>query len=272
MGQNGEQIVYPSIIFRLKDDYYSVGSEYVQTIMQKPKFKKIPNSDPMISGVFMFRNSTVPLMSLRSAFGMVTVQDELAEFNKMIDDRKEDHINWVDELRRCIASDEKFTLATDPHKCTFGRWYDSYSTDENVVISHLHQIENPHTRLHNSAKVIEELIAKGDDNGVKEVMSKIDNDYMPKILSLLDGTKEVYEEAFREMVLVLSAESTLGIIVDEVIAVEVLKDVDKDNAVRKLDNTKYIVGVKQSAKFDEIIMELDTRRLLNIADKFKDLA
>lgn len=260
------KIVYPSIIFRLKDDYYSVSSESVQTIMQMPAFKKIPNSDPMITGIFMLRDVTVPLLDMRVAFEMKTINDEYKEFCEMIDLRKQDHVIWVDELRRCTATGSKFTLAKDAHKCEFGRWYDSYDTEHNIVLSHLHQIEIPHHRLHNSANVIEEMLAQDNQEGIKEVMAKIDNDYMPKILNLLEETKQIYREAYREMVLVLTGRSkSIGLIVDEVMAVEVLGDVSGDDAVRRLNNTRYISGVKKSEKINEIIMDIDANRLINIA-------
>jgi len=259
------KIVYPSIIFRLKDDYYSVGSEFVQTIMQMPAYKKIPNSDDMIRGMFMLRDVTVPMLDMRVAFSMKTVQDEFDEFADMIDQRKADHVNWVEELRKSVATGSKFALATDAHKCEFGRWYDNYDSEHNIVISHLNQIELPHHRLHNSALVIEEKLAKNDEAGVKAVMDRIDGDYMPKILNLLEETKQVYREAYREMILVLQGRNPVGLIVDEVVAVEVLTGVSGDESIRQLNNTRYIAGVKKSAKLDEVIMDIDARRLLGVA-------
>lgn len=265
-----EEIIYPSIIFKLKDDYYSVSSKYVQTIMQKPSYKKIPNSNPMIDGVFMFRDGTVPLLNLRVAFGMTTIQQEIDEFEAMIDARKEDHIKWVDELRRCLTSNEKFTLATDPHKCAFGRWMDEHKSEHNMLMTNINQISTPHTKLHEAAVKAEDLRLNGNYDELRNLMKKIDNDYMNKIMTILENIKEVHKDSYREMTLVLSGNNTIGIVVDEVIAVEVLKDVSGNETIKRLNDTKYIVGVKKSEKIDEIIMGLDTERLLNIADEFNE--
>jgi chemoreceptor zinc-binding protein len=44
----------------------------------------------------------------------------------MIDERKNDHIHWVNEFERSIKNDEQINLNTDPHECAFGKWYDNF--------------------------------------------------------------------------------------------------------------------------------------------------
>jgi methyl-accepting chemotaxis protein len=84
--------------------------------------------------------------------------------------REIDHLNWalkVGELQR--NENEEMTelgVEKDDHKCKFGKWY--YSDDRKKLESLLpeikpllEKIEEPHSRLHESAKKIESLLKKG---------------------------------------------------------------------------------------------------------------
>ena len=264
-----DEIIYPSITFKIEEDIYAISSKYVKTIMQMPKYKKIPNANPIISGVFMLRDLTVPMLDLRKAFGVKTVEDECREFAEELEKRKDDHINWIAELKRCTSTGEKFTLTTDPHQCAFGRWYDKYESNHNMVNAHLNQILLPHEKLHKSAEIIEECIKNGEQDKAREVLDKAENLYMPRILQLIEETESIYREAYRQMVLVLSDdENTLGVVVDEVVSVENLSDAGGEKAIREFNNTNYIDGIKLSEKTNEIVIGLDDKKILGLAENF----
>ena len=72
-------------------------------------------------------------------------------FEQMIDDRKQDHINWVNELERYMVEGGSFKLARDPHQCALGKWYDHFTTDNMSVTNLLKKIEEPHENLHKAA-------------------------------------------------------------------------------------------------------------------------
>lgn len=259
----------PSIIFNVRGDLYSVNSRYVKTIMQLPKYKAIPNSMPMISGVFMLRELTVPMLDMRAAFSLTTVERECAEFADMINKYKSQHISWVQELKKSVAAGEKFTLTTNPHQCDFGMWYDKYESAHNVVNSHMKQIDLPHQKLHKTAEQINEQLVNGNIEAANELLEKAEELYLPKIEKILDEVADVYKESYRQMVLVLSNEmSTIGLVVDEVTAVETLIDVGGEEAVRKFNNTEYIDGVKKSERMEELIIGLDDEKLLEITADF----
>ena len=264
-----DEIIYPSITFKIEDDIYAISSKYVKTIMQMPKYKKIPNANPIISGVFMLRDLTVPMLDLRKAFGVKTVDDECREFAENLEKRKDDHINWITELKRCTSAGKKFTLTTDPHQCAFGRWYDKYKSNHNIVNAHLNQILLPHEKLHKSAEIIEKCIKNGEQDKAREVLEKAENLYMPRILQLIEETESIYREAYRQMVLVLSDdENTLGVVVDEVVSVENLSDAGGEKAIREFNNTNYIDGIKLSEKTKEIVIGLDDKKILGLAENF----
>src|SRR6056297_1718588 len=77
--------------------------------------------------------------------------------------REVDHLNWTVELNDLLNNDtvHELTVETDPKKCAFGQWY--YSEERLEAEQMLPQlkpllaaIEEPHSRLHESAIAVDE--------------------------------------------------------------------------------------------------------------------
>lgn len=260
-----EQIVCPSIVFKVKETLYSINSKNVTSIMQLPQYHAIPNAPDGISGIFTLRGEAVPMLDLRVVFGIPSLSQEYVEFSQMLEDRKQDHIRWVNELERCIEENEPFTLATDPHKCAFGKWYDSYQIDNHTINHHLRKLEDPHRRLHLAAEEVQKCRRDCQHCTrpvcLKTILDQVKREYMPTILTLLDDAKELFKTAYHEMVLVLGETRQLGIIVDEVVAVEDLADLDSLHSFEQFGNTDYVCGVHKSENLPGLILELDESKL-----------
>ena len=133
----------------------------------------------------------------------------------MLDARKQDHVNWVSALERSIETSERFTLATDPHKCNLGKWYDNFKTNSSELSAHLARLEEPHRKLHEVALRAERCIEARDRDAVadckKSVFEEARDEYMPRVLDVLESAKEIFRaREFQEMVLVLSGDTGLG--------------------------------------------------------------
>ncbi len=271
--ENG--IIYPYIVFKIFGKLYCVTSKYISTIMQLPNFEKLPDADPCITGVYTCRGELVQMLDLRTLFRMPSLAQEYQEFSSMIDVRKQDHINWVNELKKSVAENYQFPLATDPHKCAFGRWYDSFYSENNEVNLYLKKLEFPHKALHEAAVKVGEC--NRDCGNCKrekclEVALKEAEDlYMPQVLDLLDGVKEVFKSAiYHEMSLVLNGGRGIAIVVDEVLSVEQLTDVEETPEGGRFKGTPYISGVKKSAGIDGLIMEIDVPAIIKPYQKDRE--
>jgi methyl-accepting chemotaxis protein len=77
--------------------------------------------------------------------------------------REVDHLNWSTELSNFISDENlsELTVETDPRKCDFGVWYYGEGRKEaEILVPQIHnvleEIEEYHTKLHESAISIEE--------------------------------------------------------------------------------------------------------------------
>jgi methyl-accepting chemotaxis protein len=82
--------------------------------------------------------------------------------------REIDHLNWARKVGKFQRNENMTTLEVekDSHKCGFGKWYYSDKRKEAEtkipgIASVLAQIDDPHTKLHNSAIELEKLLQKG---------------------------------------------------------------------------------------------------------------
>lgn len=268
MGQENE-ITYPSLVFKIQEEFYAIDSRHVSSIVPMPAYRRVPDSAPEILGIFRYRDQVAAVLDLRTLFGMPTLENEYTEFQNMLEQRKNDHIHWVKELERCMECNEEFQLATDPHKCAFGRWYDTYKTDNQVIGFHMRKIDEPHKKLHEAALEVQscsqECSSCERKECLKSVFDRLKGEYMPKILSILDEAKAIFKAAYHEMVIVLEdGSNTVGLVVDEILSVDQLEDLEDSNTLMPARESNYILGIMQSTKLKGLISLIDDEGLLNV--------
>ncbi len=262
-----EDRVYPSIVFEVGNNLFSVDSRYIETIMQLPRCDKLPDARPEIKGIFHYRGKTITMFDLRLVMRLQSRESEFDEFAKMIDARKGDHINWVNALENTATTDAPFTLATDYHKCALGRWCDAFHSDIAELNFQIGKINEPHRKLHETANEVHDLLEnKSDENRYKTaqaVVKHLRETYMTAVIDILEQTKGVYKDTvFKEMALVMSGDHSMGLIADSILAVEELSPISEGEEVNKFLPEPYVTNVMRSKKIDGLILGLDIQKLL----------
>lgn len=260
-------------VAKVKDNAYAIDSTQVEAIfLLEEEITPVAHSQEDVLGIVSFRGGILPIVDLRLMLGMPSRREEEEAFEQMLEQRKQDHVNWVQELKRCLRENDTFHLATDPHKCAFGRWYDNYEPTSHTVAFHLKKIDEPHQRLHRSA---EDAFACSQDHEhctrqecLFDVVKNGVERYMGQVVGLLEDAKKIFRSSYRRMVIVVSdGQTACGLLVDEVLSVEQLVDIsvnDRSDVVRRNPWVDHVATRKGS---DELIMAL------NLAPVFeKDLS
>lgn len=211
---------------KLQEQIYAIDCRYVDSIFEVVQnIVPLPKADERLLGLINLRGSMLPIMDLRKLFRMKTVQDEMAEFKKMISLRKDEHIEWVDTLKHCVVTEEEFTLTTDPHCCKFGKWYDHYKPTNQVVKHYFSQINEPHTKLHQSAL---HCFAANYRSEKQKIFTEETDKAMSQVVQALDNAVVAYQKSFRKMcVAVSNGVSQIGLLVDEIISTEQINNIQK---------------------------------------------
>ncbi|NCB31724.1 MAG: hypothetical protein EOM66_10000, partial [Clostridia bacterium] len=256
--------------FQVGADRCSITARCVSSIMLMPEqVVHFPQAPAYCRGLIHLRGQVIPLMDTRTLFGMPTLEQEYADFCAMLDARKQDHLNWVEELDRCLEEDVRFPLATDHHLCALGKWYDSFTTDNNAVMFHLHKLDEPHQRFHVAAHRFNECKKKrtgcGGDLEIRKAAKAAREENMPLILKLLEEAKEVFLSSYQAIVIVLEGEQgSLGLIVDKVHSVETVIPIDEDQSNSYFSRSSFVSGVAKSEKTNELMLTLNHQSLLDL--------
>lgn len=254
---------------KIKDQIYAIDSKYVQSIFQLlEKPTRVPNCSPCIAGIIQLRKNILTIINLRILLGLESFEEEREQFTRMLEQRKQDHIKWVKELVRSVGENEEFKLATDPHKCALGKWYDGYKTSNHAITFQLNKIDEPHRALHKTALDIFKCKENQDEQVgglcIKEHLNKAAEEYMPKVVRLLEETVEVFKESHRDMcVAILYCGELKAFMVDEVSSVEKLTVISDASDIYKNGGNSIVSHIGQAKGQNDQILMLDIDKLMS---------
>jgi len=156
-------------------------------------------------------------VDLRKRLGMRGLPEATETLVELLNQREQDHINWLKELQASIHEGREFRLATDPHKCAFGKWYDSFKTSDTLLQFQLAKFDAPHKRIHSFAVQTANLIQQGHkDEAIRLVEDARDRE-LAVLIRLFADTRQHIQENIREIMLILEhAGRRIGFVVDSV--------------------------------------------------------
>lgn len=82
-----EEIEYPWLVFKIKNNLYTVNSKIITSIVMLPEnVTKIPNVPDYMLGLIHLRGNVIPLADMRLLFNMKSIKEE---YNELTDEEKE---------------------------------------------------------------------------------------------------------------------------------------------------------------------------------------
>lgn len=211
----------PWLIVRLKGQPFALPAQEVRELVMEPQIAGVPDIPAYVRGVMNIRGRMVPVIDLRKRLGMTSASEETASFCALMDQRREDHVNWLNELEASARERREFKLATDPHTCAFGRWYDSCQSGNVWIKAVLGRFAEPHRRIHATAGEVLALQSQGNWEGAGELIEMTRSRVLGKMIALFAKLQELVRESQQEIAVVLQTDTrTVAVSVDEAVAVE----------------------------------------------------
>lgn len=262
---DSSKINSPWVLITVDNVIYAISCESVLSLNQVPAITPLPATPPEVRGVIDFRTRLIQLVDTRILLGLKSVMEEINDFEMMMDQRCKDHVNWVETLEQTVKNDSEFTLTTDPHKCAFGKWYDSYKPETaNIMFSATFvKFDAPHKAIHQIGVAAKELIYKGHKDEAIKLIEAVKNTELKQMLHLFNNLKEAYRESRRETVVVLGDENqSTGLSVDQITAIENLSEFDTDFISESLTSTEYLSGMAKR-KNGSVVLLLNDEYILS---------
>ena len=255
----------PFVLVKAQALVAALPSASIIALAALPPESDVPDTPAFARGVVVMRGRTLPLIDLRRRLGMPSLADEVETLAQLLDAREEDHRRWVAELEASVRERRPFTLTTDPHKCAFGRWYDSLRTDHLVLESQLKKIDGPHKALHAHGAEVVALMAKRDTDAAEALIATVHAGVFAEIRTLLADTRTMLRDSGREVALVVeTGRATVALAVDQVESVETLERAESHRIDRVLPGMgdRLVTDVAMRRGDRQLVMVLDPGRLM----------
>jgi len=260
----------PWVIFNLLKDQFAVSANNVREMVAMPKVISVPQTPDYIRGVINLRGQVIPVMDLRLRMGMKSLVDEVKNLIQILNQREQDHKNWIVELESSVRDRREFKLTTDPHKCAFGKWYDNFKTDNRILSNCLNKIDIPHQKIHAIAIEVKAMEEKEDFDSAFEIIHQTKEGELAEMIKLFSEFRSLLRESNREIALVLENDKrAMAVAVDSVETVEKMTEASIEELpgmICTLDN-EYIAGIGKRNKDDTFVQLLEVTKIFFSLDK-----
>lgn len=222
--QNGaaasEDYREPWVVARIEHGLYALTSRLVREMVSMPTINTLPEAPPHVRGLINLRGQALPLVDLRVRLGLPSLRESTAGLEELMRQREQDHLRWVNELRKSIQERRPFTLTTDPHACAFGKWYDNYRTDNLLLTAVLRRFDLPHKQLHETGKLIVDAMLRQDYGWCEQRLHQLETTSLKAMVALFAEAREVLHDTSHEIALVVLGAQPFAVAVDAIEAVE----------------------------------------------------
>ncbi len=150
------------------------------------------------------------------------------------------------ELDASIKEEREFTLTTDPHMCAFGKWYDTYKTEDLSAKAILRKFDRPHRRIHAIAHKVKEFQIAGDYENAAAVVKDAKGNELEVMIKIFANISQHMRDAAKEIVMIVETRAfDYALVIDMVKAVEFLAPGTTEKLPAGLDNgaTNNLVGL-----------------------------
>ncbi len=246
------------ILFELQQKHFGIPAKNIREMTPLGQVSTIPDSPEYVRGIINLRDRIVPLTDLRLFLGMKSITDEINDFANLLNQRRQDHVNWLTELLSSVEEDREFKLTTDPHKCAFGKWYDSFKTENVYLRILLERFDEPHKKIHSIAVKVDELRKSGHRDNAIKIIEITKGHELAKMIDLFEQAINQIRE-YREIVVIIEDSDHLsGLIVDSVSEVAEIanENIDKTELVEIGETNEFIMGLAKINNRVEILLNL----------------
>jgi len=217
-------------------------------------------------GVIEYRGTPVSVIDLAIAGNITSDSILKSELIDLLQAREQDHIAWLAALEKAIVENAPFTLSKDPKTCEFGRWYDTFETQDQDLQEIVLEFQDPHIKIHAIADTLLTLTAQGEKEKALELLQVERETTFVKLRSLFARAIGQLKGSIKPVFIYLTMDGVTpcaAMRVDEIADVHAVSENAfvpmKDMALPQVNNMDYIKGfVKMGEKGDCLLIDVET--------------
>lgn len=230
--------------------------DLVEIIIIPNEVHPLPNMPATQRGIFRLRDKIVPLLDTRKKMGMTSRYEEGESLVQLLAQKKQDHLDWIDELEASIKENREFTKTTDPHLCAFGKWYDNFKAANHVLAHQLKRFDKPHKEIHALAKVFLDVKNKEGKEAALALCQKARKKELVALFKIFEDVTATLRQTSREVGLVFQFNGKpLALTVDNTEHVKVFEPHDIEAFNGGVHTPSYVKGVYKSDTVSVIVID-----------------
>ncbi|MCA9260347.1 MAG: chemotaxis protein CheW [Planctomycetales bacterium] len=220
------------MLCEIAGESYALDIAYVAELvsMRETQVTRLPNTPPCVDGVINLRGRSIGVLDVRTLLGMPSIREETDDILQMLREREEDHVDWIEELSASVRESREFKLATNPHLCKFGKWYDALRADRKAMgrftASHLslldlvESFDVPHKRIHGIAEKVASLVSAGRTEEALTLINATRDTDLHAMVTLFDKSRKLITSVRRGVMVVLERDGArIGLLFDNALEV-----------------------------------------------------
>lgn len=248
------------LIVKVEKNHFALKLEKIREIIKLPEIQEYPEMGLFDRGLINLRNEIVRIVDLRKRLHIKTISEEEDDFVETIKKAKQDHIEWIAELKHSVMENRRFRLTNDPHKCKFGMWYDSFQSENRQILAYFKQLEMPHNIIHSLADKVAELIDNGKNEQALNAITNAETSIFSNLINLFDSAESHLRESRREIAVIFSLNDNLvGCTADGVYNIIDIA-LDQIEPPNKIDSRDYVSGIAKTR--DGVILIIDETKIV----------
>lgn len=205
------------LVFSVDRRLFALPFQKIVSVLDSPKSTRVPKMPEHTRGVMDFMGDPIPIYDFRKKIGAVTLGDEILNLSDTLQQRKQDHLNWITRLKEQVTNGAEITVETNPHKCAFGKWYESFRTDTLALKRYLEKFDTPHQNIHAIATKAKQLITEKNREGALKLIQETEEGSLAQLVILFDEARAELQRAYTEYAIVVHADDVtkVALAVDE---------------------------------------------------------
>ena len=209
-------------IINFKAGRFSISFEILNILMTE-KYEnnatQVPSDDGTLLGVINFQKEPTPIYDLSMILDGVTAKKKIADLVDLLNAKEKDHVDWLNALQHSLKTGEPFVKAKDPHQCAFGKWYDTFNSENADLMHILKKFDAPHKHIHSLADTLLELANKEGKDAALKVLNYERNTTLASLIKLFEDARESVTSSYKPVIVYTTLNGStpcLGFLVDSV--------------------------------------------------------
>lgn len=160
---------------------------------------------PQVDQEFLrIKTEEIPWLPLWRVLGEKSIYSDLESLIKILPQRRQDHLDWINALEQSLLHDLAFTKARDPRECAFGKWYYAFQSENLGLKALLATFKEPHARIHQLADKLLGMVAQGQREEALYILQKEKADTLAGLLTSFDELQATLPRMIRIVALIVN--------------------------------------------------------------------